>query len=335
MTLLTGQSVKSTHRLHLKYGHAVRVAPNEVSFTSVDSWKAIYGFKVGQKEGYEKDMHFYPTPANGAGSLIIAKGADHGRQRRIFSHAFSEVAMREQAPLVSKYANLLIEQLQKCAQGSMTDHDGVDLTTWFNFTTFDVIGDLTYGEPFYCLETSDYHPIVRLIYGTLKATTFLNVQRRIGWLQAFIHYYVPKMVLTQRKDLVEFNTARVNSRLAREGQRSDFMTQALSALESKALSMKEIYNTAAVFSIAGSETTATTMSAATFFILTHPSVWDRLKAEVRNTFASDVEIHVSSINDNLPYMLAVLNETLRMYPPIPTGYVTFSHRECKGSLANY
>lgn len=33
----------------------------------------------------------------------------------------------------------------------------VDVSTWLNFVTVDVIGDLTFGESFHCLETSTLH----------------------------------------------------------------------------------------------------------------------------------------------------------------------------------
>lgn len=31
--------------LHTKYGHTVRIAPNELSFTTAEAWKAVYGHR--------------------------------------------------------------------------------------------------------------------------------------------------------------------------------------------------------------------------------------------------------------------------------------------------
>ncbi len=44
----------------------------------------------------------------------------------------------------------------------------------------------------------------------------------------------------------------------------------------------------------------------------------KLTQEVRSSFNSDQEITLLSVQ-NLKYMLACLNETLRMYPPVPFG----------------
>jgi len=54
-----GEISKWITELHEQYGDAVRVAPNEVSFTSADTaWSDIYGFRTGKYKGtgaYLKD----------------------------------------------------------------------------------------------------------------------------------------------------------------------------------------------------------------------------------------------------------------------------------------
>jgi hypothetical protein len=51
--LLSGRSVNSTVALHKKYGDVVRLAPNEVSFTSGETaWPDIYGFRTGKLKGH-------------------------------------------------------------------------------------------------------------------------------------------------------------------------------------------------------------------------------------------------------------------------------------------
>ena len=77
---------------------------------------------------------------------------------------------------------------------------------------------------------------------------------------------------------------------------------------------------ATILLLAGSETTATTLSGATYFLLSHPHILERLKQEIRTTFSSPDEITISSVS-KLSYILAVLNETLRCYPPLTAGMV--------------
>lgn len=72
--------------------------------------------------------------------------------------------------------------------------------------------------------------------------------------------------------------------------------------------------------LAGSETTATTLSGATYLLLSRPEVLARLTEEVRSSFKSFDDITITSVN-KLPYLQAVLNETLRFYPPLSSGMV--------------
>lgn len=71
--------------------------------------------------------------------------------RRNLSSGFSEKSLRDQEPILTKYFDLLIEKLRvNCEQP-------LDMAKWYNFITFDIIGDLTYGKPFGCLEDSKMH----------------------------------------------------------------------------------------------------------------------------------------------------------------------------------
>ncbi|OTA65405.1 cytochrome P450 [Hypoxylon sp. EC38] len=71
--------------------------------------------------------------------------------------------------------------------------------------------------------------------------------------------------------------------------------------------------------VAGSETTATLLSGAVFFLTTHEDKLARLTHEVRSSFKNDKEITLSSVGD-LTYMLACLDECLRLYPPVAGGF---------------
>lgn len=52
--------------------------------------------------------------------------------------------------------------------------------------------------------------------------------------------------------------------------------------------------------------------------MTNLDALEKLTAEVRGAFKSEDEIDFMSVS-NLPYLLACLDEALRMYPPVPTG----------------
>ena len=45
----------------------------------------------------------------------------------------------------------------------------------------------------------------------------------------------------------------------------------------------------------------------------------KVTMEVRNAFESETEINFTNATTRLPYMLACLEEGLRIYPPVPSG----------------
>ena len=71
-------------------------------------------------------------------------------------------------------------------------------------------------------------------------------------------------------------------------------------------------------SIAGSETTATTLATITWYLFQHPKILAKLQHEVRSSFKEYQDINAQSTN-NLPYLHAVCLEALRVFPPLPLG----------------
>lgn len=68
--------------------------------------------------------------------------------------------------------------------------------------------------------------------------------------------------------------------------------------------------------IAGRDTTASTLTFAIFLLSLHPEVFDRLRAEVINIVGPTQRPTYENIRE-MKYLRAVLNETLRLYPPVP------------------
>jgi cytochrome P450 len=101
----------------------------------------------------------------------MAGDADHARQRRALSHAFSTKALLEQEYIVKNYINVFSNKMNAFAEKG----ELVNVTDWFAFTTFDIIGDMALGEPFGCLESCKESvktiPFCRLIS---KQLTFIS-----------------------------------------------------------------------------------------------------------------------------------------------------------------
>lgn len=76
--------------------------------------------------------------------------------RRNLAHAFSAKALREQEGVVLRYVDRWVEQLGRLGWGE--GGRGVNAVEWFNWVTFDIIGDLAFGEGFGAVEEGKIAP---------------------------------------------------------------------------------------------------------------------------------------------------------------------------------
>ncbi|KAI9875449.1 MAG: hypothetical protein M1830_008463 [Pleopsidium flavum] len=325
-SLLTGQLSSNVKDLHDEYGEIVRIAPDELSFNGPQAWRDIYGHRQGHKS-FVKDYAFFGTPLEGVHSIITTPSdADHSRMRRLLAHAFSEKALREQEPLITSYIDLLISKLHQQVQGP--NEGKVDIVRWYNYTTFDIIGDLAFGEAFGCLKNKEYHSWVAMIFQSVKYGVYLQAARRFPSLTKPLEYVLPRSLKEKRMKHTANNKAKVLKRLklGKEVDRPDFISYILRHNDEKGMSEAEILSSAATLIIAGSETTATLLSGTTFHLLSNPETYKKLVNEVRATFKNEDEINSITVN-KLKYLQAVLEEGLRIYPPVPCTIARKTPRE--------
>ena len=315
-----GTLARYVKSLHEKYGEVVRIAPNELSFISGETaWQDIYGLRVNKKNkgAYLKDPMFFPLPPNGVNSIIGANEADHARQRRLVAHAFTEKALRQQEPILQFYVDLLVQRMHERIQGEA--HGKVDMVRWYNYTTFDIIAELTFGESFHCLRDSDYHPWVPMAFQTMKSFGLISIKRHFPIWARIAGLFETQAALNFRREFFAFVDAKVAKRLSMETVRPDFMTFIMRHQDEKGMTLKEIESTLNSFMIAGSETSATSLSGTTLLLIKNPDKMKRLVEEIRTTFKSPNQITMEGVS-KLPYLAAVISESLRLYPPVPTGF---------------
>jgi cytochrome P450 len=143
----------------------------------------------------------------------------HSRLRKIFSHGFSAQAMIDQEPTFRHYTSLLIDRLKEATAANEVQ----DMTAWYNWATFDMIGDLTFGEPFGCLEESRYHHWVKLLFKHIKGIAISTALIRYPFADTFIKLMTPKNVARDIQTHWQYTESQVAKRLAFKDGRPDFM----------------------------------------------------------------------------------------------------------------
>ncbi|KAJ9143404.1 putative Cytochrome P450 [Pleurostoma richardsiae] len=328
MGMLKGTIVFDVLDMFNRYGPIVRIAPNELAFLDPEAWRDIYGHRIADHYGFD-EMDKYQTFYRTRGvppSIMTDNRENHALLRRQLSYGFSEKSMREQEPIIGGYVDLLMRQLRaRCATKEESAEAGeytkkpslqpLDMRAWYNWTTFDVIGDLAFGEPFGCLEKAEYHPWVKTIIKFLMSSVIVSSLKLLGFHS--IMSLIVRFGMRVRKEHRQRLREKMERRVAK-GDRPDLIQGLLRKKDDWNMDMGRLLTNASLLIIAGSETTATSLSGVTYLLLKNPECMRKLTEEVRSTFRTEDEITMTSVGI-LPYMLACLNEGLRRYPPASFG----------------
>ncbi len=301
--------------MHKSYGPIVRVAPNELSFTDVRAWKDIYGSRQGHAP-FQRNRTWFakPTPDE-PNSIMGFDEPDHARFRKTLVHAFSEKALKDQSPMIESYVTLLVNKLKE--KGNAV----VDLVEWLNYCTFDISGDLSFGESFDCLQHGRPHPWVEISYTFGKGLALVASVNYYAPLNKILGYVLPQKIRQRMLDHREISREKVHKRLDLALDRPDFITpitRANKEQDGKAFSTKEIELNAAILIFAGSETTASGLSGIIRMLLQNPKAMAKLVQEVRSSFQEEAEITIASVS-RLEYLNAAIEEGLRLCPPATIG----------------
>ena len=306
------------HTIHCDYDSPiVRINPSELSFISADAWKDIYSYRPGHTS-FERDGLTYGKAHNGVNTLLTAPKEDHVRMRKVLDHAFSDRAHRDQVPIVAEHVDTLIQSLHEQVRGQYLGK--VDIGKWYNWMSFDIIGDLSFGKSFDCLKTQTFHPWVDMIFGNLKGIAIMGACNRFDLLRWLLPYFIPKRLIQMKEDHWAATVQTVTRRLELDTNRADLMTPVIKHTSGKngGLTRPEVIANMSLFIIAGSDTVANTLVGTTYYLLQNPEIMRRLNEEIESAFTSEKQITPQSVCE-LPFMLACLAETARIYPVALSG----------------
>ena len=234
---------------------------------------------------------------------------------------------------------------------------------WFNYLAFDVIGDLAFGAPFGMIEKGADVAEVRdspdLPPKFAPAVEVLNrrgeVSAAIGcmpWLRPYAAYLSDPFFtkgIQAVKDLAGIAIARVKYRLddSEKGavDRKDLLARLMEGKDESGgpMGRGELTSEALTQLIAGSDTTSNTMCALLYYVTRTPGVVAKLQSELDDALPDGVDIPMYEQVRDLPYLDAVIKETLRIHstsslglpriiPPSSPGIELHGHHFSAGTV---
>lgn len=314
-----GEIHQKLKQFHDQYGPVVRIAPNELSYADGRAWKDIYGNRPGH-EPFQRNRTWFKKMTPDEPHSIMGFDEDvHARTRRAFSNSFSEKSLREQAPVIESYLDMFMDKLKAPTAGRRWTEKTVDLNKWFNFLTFDISGDLSFGESFDCLKTGKAHPWVEIAQDFGKGLSLVASVNQYPPIDRLLRYIIPKKIRQRQIDHRQMSAAKARKRLALNIDRPDFVTPTRKYSDQKgSLTNQEWEVNMMIIVFAGSETTGSALTAITRELVQNRGVLHRLTREIRSAFEKETDITIASCGI-LPYLNAVINEGLRLDPPVVIG----------------
>ncbi|KAK8034123.1 hypothetical protein PG993_009118 [Apiospora rasikravindrae] len=271
---IQGRRVRHMTKLHQIYGPVVRFGPNDLSYSDGRAWRDIC-----------LEVRFHAPSANSVHNIIAEPDhAKHAALRQVFSPAFSEQALRRQEPLLRKYADFMIARARQAGT--------VNMTQLLNFTTFDIMAELAFGEPLGLLERNGYSDWVATVFDTVRVLPYLQLIEFYPLSRMIFRLLEPKSVVKMRLDHFNHTVTRVTKRLEKGSDKPDIWSL---VVDSHALLLDDMHANAELFMIAGTETTASLLTGLTYCLVTNPDKMKILTDEIRHVFPRSNAISIEEL----------------------------------------
>ncbi|KAJ4321440.1 hypothetical protein N0V84_005362 [Fusarium piperis] len=297
---------KEVQELHRKYGDVVRIGPSEISINSSEALHALHSANTPCVKGPWYNI-IHPMVS----VLTEQDKKRHTQRRKTWDKAFNAKALRDYETRVVQYAELLLHQLGK------VEGQPFNAKLWFHFYTFDVMGDLAFGQSFGMLRDGIKHYYMKL---GEENSLLIGAFTRLIWLFPLFKA-IPGVNYTHVK-FQRWLEEQVDRRRRNEPPVSDVFSWILEDYESNEHPSKQDFlnlrGDAHLIVVAGSDTTAVTIISLFYELSQRLDICSQLQEEIDEYKKEHKQSDYASLS-HLKLLQACVDETLRLHPVVPSG----------------
>ncbi|PLN80575.1 putative cytochrome P450 [Aspergillus taichungensis] len=303
--------------MHSKYGDFVRTGPREISINRPAAVIAING---AQSSCTKSPWYSHVSDDKTQISLNSTRDPDvHRRRRKAWDRGFSTKALATYEPSVQRKINVLALQIRA------RKNQPLNISQWAMFLAFDIMGLVGFSKDFRQLEDGTELSAIKELHGQML---FLGILKPIPWIltvigaiQGLMGNYGQFMVYCEDR------IAEKKKQWSLESDKNpkDVISWLLKAIDEKDQCAppgdQALNEDGRLMMIAGSDTAGATIAHSLYYLARTPSACKALQAELDNAFPNPTNASTFSNDEfrNLPYLEAVINETLRLKPAVPSG----------------
>jgi cytochrome P450 len=256
--------------------------------------------------------------------LITLEGQAHKQQRRLLQPSFGFRQIQDLHPSLWGKVNELLGGIEKDISREENDKV-VNIQDWMGRTTLDLIGVAGFGFDFNAISDPESTLVsqYRRLFG-IKPSPITQVLTEI--IPTTILRYLPTKALedvrvstTAIKTYLSTAIQEKKAKLAEpEGKVSDKDILSV-AMQDPSYSEQQLIDHSMTFLGAGQDTTAFTLTCAIMELSQNQQLQDKLRREIRSNVRNPRSPGFGTDTDDLnglPWLSAVINETLRCYPSV-------------------
>lgn len=335
-----GRRYIAVDRAHKDLGNIVRIAPNHISFAEPSAYKEIYGHSAPTI----KDTWYDNLAAGNPNMTTATDKAVHSRKRKNLSNVFSPKEVVVMEPRIEALSRKPLRNLRLKSQGYMVSaadrqavKDGAfNLQPWLMMFTYDSIASMLWSSDFGFLEKGDDACLSRRSDDTVVS---VHAMKTFHTSQAYVNVlaHLPSWWYVQARRLFKktwqgqcaenfggITRFKVQERLRSGPSEKDlFSHYPITPTEKRPIPMK-LPETVIENQVMLSAATDVTQSALTYtmYLLAantdkqntlYKSLVDGLPADERRPVPAYKSLQ------NIPFLKACLDESMRLYPPIAFG----------------
>ncbi|CAF3781478.1 unnamed protein product [Rotaria sp. Silwood1] len=283
-------------------------------------------FSRTHAQDYRKpsDMKKIFKPLIGSHNLLVSEGVEHERARKMLNPAFHFIKLQSMISIMVEQTIKAINELLLLS----SEEKVVDLQTELNALTLTIIASSAFGKGFETIANAK-QIVCRAFIEVLEAMEYRTI-RMIDYIPLIAQLpYWRKDILDQgSREISKFVDQIIADRRHEKSSSlcsgDDLLDLLLSAVDAQGhkFTDQEIKDQALTFVAAGHETTGNLMTWTMYVLMTNKQVLQACRDEVDRVLSNGTEPTYEHINE-LVICEAVLQETLRLYPPAP-----FLERQC-------
>ncbi|MDG4829918.1 cytochrome P450 [Solwaraspora sp. WMMD1047] len=288
-----------------EYGDAVRLTMGPKSLYFFNHPETAKYVLADNHTNYHKGIGLIHARRALGDGLLTSEGALWRKQRKVIQPVFQRERIARSAGVIAEEADRLVGQLRTRLDGEPFDvvHEMTGLTLGVLGRTLldaDLSGFDSIGSSFEAVQDQAMFEMVSLS----MVPTWVPLPRQVRFRRA-------------RRDLQRIVDQLVEQRVARGTDGEDVLSRLINSTSQESdpqVRQARMRDELVTLLLAGHETTASTLGWSFYLLDRHPEVFERLRAEAIEVLGDRLPVYQDL--HRLTYTAAVVEEVMRLYPPV-------------------